>query len=242
MLLRWGLTYVFAAATIMLCGVVAWQRTFIASVGERHRVALEKFDELETSTAAERIAAVAAYGKLSEANSQLDVEKRSCEVKASTDAVATEELASAVAAKLVAETARAAAEAKLTTEREEKLSLQNLLAAAQKDADTAESQAQAAVSELTRLQDENARRETGSIAPPEAATPATPSVPVVQPVTPADTTPPSVVDAPESKPQTPAKSAAEPQKKTENTKSVAKPAKPVVKRKPKPKDDSYFSF
>ena len=227
MLLRWGLVYVLGVLTIILCGVVGWQRTLISAAGERHATLLEKFEVLEGDAKAARIEATSATRQAADLTSRMEREKRDFEAKSSKTAAApqidADDLAGAIAAKIAAETARGEAETRLASESAAKTAAEHAAIEAQAEAskqrlsaEAAVKDVEAALTELARLQSVYGK-ETGSIGKQQ--------------------------DAPQDAPEAaaaPAPEAAAPEKKATAKPSVkTSSAKPRAKSKPKA-DDTFF--
>ena len=238
MLLRWGLVYVLGVLTIILCGVVGWQRTLISAAGERHATLLEKFEALEGDAKAARIEATSATRQAADLTSRMEREKRDFEAKSSKTAAApqidADVLAGAIAAKSAAETARGEAETargeaetRLASESAAKTAAEHAAIEAQAEAskqrlsaEAAVKDVEAALTELARLQSVYGK-ETGSIGKQRDAPQDAPQ------------------DAPDAA-AAPAPEAAAPEKKATAKPSVkTSSAKPRAKSKPKA-DDTFF--
>ena len=234
MLARWGLVYVLIVLSLFLGGVAAWQRQMTVAANDRHKIALEKFEALESEMRSLRVEATNAARQAAEINTQFERQKREIDAKSPKTAMSQETLNKALAEKLAAETMRDEAEARLASEAQAKANSEKALTEAQAEAERLRSSVEAAArdaetarAELAKLIGERTR-ETGSISPgpPPQSQPATETpaaVTTAVPATKLDTPSPS-----DAKTQAPAKPAVKP---------VA--AKPRPKPKPKP-ESSFF--
>lgn len=178
MLLRWALVYVLTVITLIMGGVVGWQRQLMTAGDERHELALEKYEALEAATIATHTVAQQDARQATEVRSQLENEKRSCETKLSGMVKNGESLAVALQASSAALVARDVAEERLADELKAKaadrLALNESRAAVEKlqlSAAAAVNDATTARAELARLQSQVTKlttKETGSITPQPA--------------------------------------------------------------------------
>ncbi|MEQ1577984.1 MAG: hypothetical protein ABL894_10050 [Hyphomicrobium sp.] len=257
MFFRWVMVYVMTVLMLILGAFAGWQQQVIVAADERHKVALEKFDALEIEAEAARREADNASRNVIELKNEFEREKKLLEVQAAKPAAASQALTEALEAKSAAEAARDAAEARLATELAAKPAAEQALIDAIARAEAAMEEADAAKTELSRLQDEKSQV-TGTIAPPATTVAPSPAAPVDTALPAGTTATPdpadAIDDAAKAEPGAPATTAdtgtVEPNKQPSDANSKKdRKAKPPVKSqaaksrpKPKPKtDDSFFS-